>query len=210
MPLTRNRIFLASNLINHIHTSCVEYIPLLLGIRMYQKNGLRLKMNNIRGAAYFTKRPPSYILIPCSQTTHPPSTVVQTPCPINCVNLEGQKFFIGEHVIVVDTLHSDPLRRQVPLRTLDKPLPMEQARISREIPRSNLYSGRLRLYLSRTDYNLLAQDYRLRTRTPATAPGILGTPNDLCQTSLVHRETIQIRLPFRMDKFMRLTSDGTP
>jgi hypothetical protein len=36
-------------------------------------------------------------------------------------------------------------------------------------------SGRMRLYLSRTDYNA-AQDYLLRARTPATAPGPLALP----------------------------------
>ncbi|KAG1811848.1 kinase-like domain-containing protein [Suillus subaureus] len=42
-------------------------------------------------------------------------------------------------------------------------------------PRPNLYSGRLRLYLSRTDYDK-PQDYRLRARTPATAPEPLALP----------------------------------
>ncbi|KAG1878176.1 hypothetical protein F4604DRAFT_1923739 [Suillus subluteus] len=39
----------------------------------------------------------------------------------------------------------------------------------------NLYGGRLRLYLSRTDYDT-PQDCRLRARTPAPAPGPLALP----------------------------------
>jgi hypothetical protein len=45
---------------------------------------------------------------------------------------------------------------------------LDRAQAARE-PRPNLYSGRLRLYLSRTDYDT-PQDYLLRARTPATAP----------------------------------------
>jgi len=47
-------------------------------------------------------------------------------------------------------------------------------RTARE-PRPNLYSGRMRLYLSRTDYDT-PQDYLLRARTPATAPWPLALP----------------------------------
>jgi len=52
---------------------------------------------------------------------------------------------------------------------------MERAWTARE-PRPDLYGGRLRLCLSRTDYDT-REDYRLRARTPATAPGPLPLPS---------------------------------
>ncbi|KAG1797427.1 uncharacterized protein HD556DRAFT_255606 [Suillus plorans] len=56
--------------------------------------------------------------------------------------------------------------------------PVERARTARE-PRPDLYGGRLRLCLSRTDYDT-REDYRLRARTPAT-------PVLCCQGAPLHR-----------------------
>ncbi|KIK39523.1 hypothetical protein CY34DRAFT_808206 [Suillus luteus UH-Slu-Lm8-n1] len=30
---------------------------------------------------------------------------------LNCLNLKGQKFFVGKHVVVVTIIHSDPVGR---------------------------------------------------------------------------------------------------
>ncbi|KAG1903235.1 uncharacterized protein F5891DRAFT_977829 [Suillus fuscotomentosus] len=64
---------------------------------------------------------------------------------------------------------------------------LERARTARE-PRPDLYSGRLRLYLWRTDYDM-RENYRLRARTPATAPGTPCSNMNKCylRVEFMHR-----------------------